>query len=606
MKRFLTEYRLHEHTEALFLLSLGLITQVLDGSPLDLKDRWDVAWQTDFPREYFSVFAQRVIKTVLSVIIFVRCLTSAFYVLFGLIVFFCIVRETAPKLMLPWLFIAGLKSVLLTFLEALTGIYVCSALGKIRKPCLEFMITKAVELFFSIYLWACIRSIHNDLERCEDDKREEELLKKMVLHRVNYRRRRSRSMIDETTLSKTAHVNYFELKDVPNIIFDMLKTEEELSQDSLFSPGMMLTSVSNMGSFDYLKTSLSLGELGYLDLNSFQVIGLDDERNLSPCERAMKFLKVTRDDIKTARARTRERPVMCEPLNICSLLKKKPRPTYERLPREKEIFMTHVPSPPKMKDLLLNKNNIKYNIKKYRNAMMSRVSFKSDDESKSSEEFISLEDGEIEEGDSPPSEEESPDLWFMTNRTADEVTRVGLLESHYVKGSDNYERLYRQEYMSVVGPEVFDKASKLVKLTSLTDINTASRKYLEAPYSYVRIPPLREELEMSRPSTSADAKQKKRIMFEDHRNDSTAMPLRVILTNFPLKFDSRFTQCEAIYYRETVTNAPTVTDGEPGLQIPNRPSIADEGLTLLTMYARNENHHENRRLSTALCTHNME
>lgn len=95
---------------------------------------------------------------------------------------------------------------------------------------------------FSIYLWVCIRSIHKDLEQCEDDRREEELLSKMVLHKVNFRRRRARSMVDETTLAKTANVNFFELKDVRNMIFDMLKTEDELSQDSLFSPGMMVWS----------------------------------------------------------------------------------------------------------------------------------------------------------------------------------------------------------------------------------------------------------------------------------------------------------------------------------------------------------------------------
>lgn len=44
-----------------------------------------------------------------------------------------------------------------------------------------------------------------------------------------------------------------------------------------------------MGSFDTLKTSQSLGELGSIDLKSFEVVGLDDDRD-SPVEKASRWL----------------------------------------------------------------------------------------------------------------------------------------------------------------------------------------------------------------------------------------------------------------------------------------------------------------------------
>lgn len=68
----------------------------------------------------------------------------------------------------------------------------------------------------------------------------EEQLTQETLKRADLRRRRARSLLDETTLQKTAKLNYFEFKDVPKILLDMLKKEEDLSQDSLITQGMMV------------------------------------------------------------------------------------------------------------------------------------------------------------------------------------------------------------------------------------------------------------------------------------------------------------------------------------------------------------------------------
>lgn len=275
----------------------------------------------------------------------------------------------------------------------------------------------------------------------------------------------------------------------------------------------------------------------------------------------MKFLKITRDDIKAARARKRG-AFMSELMNISTLLKKKTKQNYDRLPREKEIYITNIPSPSNIKEMVKVKNKPS----KIPGNMLTHIDYKCEEESRTSEEFISVEEedeDEDEEG-SPLNGEVSPDFWFMTNRTSDEMTRPSPFESHYIKRSDNYERLYRQDFMSVIGPEVFTKASKLKKLTSLSDINSAGKKSLETALStpsVKRLVEIYDEAEdLEQPSTSRGPKLKRRIMFEDHPEEPTTMPLSVILTNFPLKFDSKITQCEAIYYRETVTNAATTPE----------------------------------------------
>lgn len=140
---------------------------------------------------------------------------------------------------------------------------------------------------------------------------------------LDFKRPRTRSLLDESVLFKTARLNNFEFKDVPQIILQMLRKEEEMSEDSLLNNGMMvlfplfsffnlnlsiylverknflkffatnqrtnftfqLASVSNLGSFDNLQTSQSLGELGLLDLKSVQVTDLEDDENLSPQEK---------------------------------------------------------------------------------------------------------------------------------------------------------------------------------------------------------------------------------------------------------------------------------------------------------------------------------
>lgn len=46
-----------------------------------------------------------------------------------------------------------------------------------------------------------------------------------------------------------------------------------------------LASVSNFGSYDSLKVSQSLGELGLLDMKAIQVMGIEDDEMLSPQEK---------------------------------------------------------------------------------------------------------------------------------------------------------------------------------------------------------------------------------------------------------------------------------------------------------------------------------
>lgn len=67
-----------------------------------------------------------------------------------------------------------------------------------------------------------------------------EPLSQETVKKADLKKRRARSLIDESTLSKTAKLNDFEFKDVPKILMDMLKKEEDLSQDSLIAQGMMV------------------------------------------------------------------------------------------------------------------------------------------------------------------------------------------------------------------------------------------------------------------------------------------------------------------------------------------------------------------------------
>lgn len=67
-----------------------------------------------------------------------------------------------------------------------------------------------------------------------------EPLSQETVKKADLKKRRARSLVDESTLSKTANLNYFEFKDVPKILMDMLKKEEDLSQDSLIAQGMMV------------------------------------------------------------------------------------------------------------------------------------------------------------------------------------------------------------------------------------------------------------------------------------------------------------------------------------------------------------------------------
>lgn len=69
---------------------------------------------------------------------------------------------------------------------------------------------------------------------------QEVITQESVKKRDLKRRRRARSMVDETVLHKTAKLNYFEFKDVPKILMEMMKKEEDLSQDSLLAHGMMV------------------------------------------------------------------------------------------------------------------------------------------------------------------------------------------------------------------------------------------------------------------------------------------------------------------------------------------------------------------------------
>lgn len=50
-----------------------------------------------------------------------------------------------------------------------------------------------------------------------------------------------------------------------------------------------MASVSNMGSYDNLKATLSVGELEFTDLHSVQVMGMDDDEVLSPPEKVFVF-----------------------------------------------------------------------------------------------------------------------------------------------------------------------------------------------------------------------------------------------------------------------------------------------------------------------------
>ena len=60
-------------------------------------------------------------------------------------------------------------------------------------------------------------------------------------NQMGFRRPRTRSLMDESILKKTACLNNFEFRDVPQIILQMLRREEDMSRDSLLGPGMMVS-----------------------------------------------------------------------------------------------------------------------------------------------------------------------------------------------------------------------------------------------------------------------------------------------------------------------------------------------------------------------------
>lgn len=138
MTRILQDYRLSEYMEVFILLILGMVSfkkinkyqknlltfinfvylpinvplttphlitehiitnfqvfQIVDGSPFSLKTRWKSVWDMEIPKEFFSVFAQNFIKTVLSLIVVARCSTTYLYVLSSLLVMACILTVSA-------------------------------------------------------------------------------------------------------------------------------------------------------------------------------------------------------------------------------------------------------------------------------------------------------------------------------------------------------------------------------------------------------------------------------------------------------------------------------------------------------------------------------
>lgn len=172
----------------------------------------------------------------------------------------CFFQDSNHKLMLPWLFISGVKSICLTLLATLVGFLICSSLEEPRVACLEFFLTKAVEVCtyllpfhsvycngsnnfyicsaFATYLWVRVLGTYNEMKRFDDLRNEKDFVDAAKM--ADLTSRRARSLIDETSMKKTTKFNYFELKDVPKILLDMVKHEDDLSQDSLLGPGMMV------------------------------------------------------------------------------------------------------------------------------------------------------------------------------------------------------------------------------------------------------------------------------------------------------------------------------------------------------------------------------
>ncbi|KAK6623898.1 hypothetical protein RUM44_010754 [Polyplax serrata] len=314
---------------------------------------------------------------------------------------------------------------------------------------------------FAAYLWASVLSIYHEMMR----KREEKKRPKNRELLTQFRRPRARSLLDESTLQKTAKLNSFDFKDVPQIILQMLRREEEMSEDSLLGPGMMLASVSNFGSYDSLKVSQSLGELGLLDMKAIQVMGIEDDEMLSPQEKALRFLKLNWTDVR--KAQECRQPLDKEVFvvdkeswnKICQSHPQLMRPSRQR----PEIVLQDASSPDldNYTEISKKKSSRRFIELKFGFSVFSFIREK-ELRTDEREQVSSVEN--IEEHEE--YEEEITNPMFMSNiREEVAVNRIRLnFVSKKMKGNA-YAKLYKEEYMSVIGPEVFDRATKLPKVT---------------------------------------------------------------------------------------------------------------------------------------------
>ncbi|EEB16620.1 hypothetical protein Phum_PHUM430240 [Pediculus humanus corporis] len=434
MKEFFKNYSLPKYTEIVCMLTLGIVLQMTDGSPFTLKKGLTIVWETDLPSEYFSPV------------------------------------DAAPGIMLIWLLISAVKSIGMTFFEALTGVYVCSAFGSIRNDCIEFFLSKSVEIIFATYLWVSVLYVYQDMRRIRENQKKPESWDEFF-NQIGFRRPRTRSLMDESILKKTACLNNFEFRDVPQIILQMLRREEDMSRDSLLGPGMMLASVSNFGSFDDLKTSHSLGELGLFDLKSVEVMEIDDRELLKPSEKALKFLKMNWDDVEnTVKNR--------QPLN--KNIFKIDDNTWKDLGANDTSVNKPKTGRPEifLKDLTNLNASIENSLlreEKKRKTLTLKFGFslfsflREKEELKIKEEeqlsYISNTDDDEDEEDGEDYNMAMP--LFMSNIKEEvPVNRIHLdFVSRKIKGN-TYAKLYKEDYMSVIGPEVYERATKLPKLNS--------------------------------------------------------------------------------------------------------------------------------------------
>ncbi|KAK4874685.1 hypothetical protein RN001_014045 [Aquatica leii] len=275
-------FGLSKQTEVFLLTVIGICCTILDKSLINLNTNLRKVSDSVLKHLSFSILTRIYIKYILSGVLFVRSFTVHLYLAFYIVMLWPIIFEERPALLLPWLMVGVIRSLLMSAVTLMVGIYACVVPRFYKSVCIEYVLTQLLDYGPSYYLWFSIFSYYQELKAVTNV----EIIMKPSYNsdELALRRRKVRSMTENSELKRRIALddesNLFSVSTIQNLVQRLTVHLPKISR-----------------SLDTLLTSMAAEAalMGVCEDTRSEVI------NATVQEKAKKLLKLTDSDILDAK-----------------------------------------------------------------------------------------------------------------------------------------------------------------------------------------------------------------------------------------------------------------------------------------------------------------